>query len=199
MPRRRKSSGPIGSWLAPTIPTSTRRPMPRSGSRRSPRRMTCCPIRRRAAATTHSGMISGRCRRGSTRKPGHEPEPERARAGAGSLVAGRPPGRRGCGSTSGRVGLPRASISRIFSAVCSAVAAAAAGDPSRERTRSSSSSCRSRRPTRAGVAGSRSPAPTAPRASRSPSRPVSPTGSGSGWPARAGGGPEELRQAICTW
>ena len=40
---RRRSSGPTGSWPAPTTPTSTRTRRPRIGSRRSPRRTTSCP------------------------------------------------------------------------------------------------------------------------------------------------------------
>ena len=44
MPTRPTSSGPTAGWRASTTLTSTRTPGPRSGSRRSPRPTTCCPI-----------------------------------------------------------------------------------------------------------------------------------------------------------
>src|SRR5262249_7632528 len=90
---RTRSSRPTASWPASTIPTSTKIPEPRIGSRRSPRRTTCCPIRRPGAVTTPSARISGRCprtwipRRSGAAGPAREPRGAPAVAGSAQALA----------------------------------------------------------------------------------------------------------------
>ena len=92
-PARLPQAGP-----RPTTPTSTRTRPPRSGSRRSPRPTTCCPIRRPGAATTRSAPTSGRCPEDvGPRDLGSAPGPAR-RGPRGGGAAGR---RGEAGSASG--------------------------------------------------------------------------------------------------
>src|ERR1700755_2445893 len=63
-------SAPTVSWPGPTTRTSTTTREPRTGSRRPRRPTTSCPIRRRGAVTTRSGVTSGRFPRTSIPRRG---------------------------------------------------------------------------------------------------------------------------------
>ena len=194
---RTRSSGPTASWPARTTPTSTRTRLPRSGSRRSPRPTTCCPIRstRRRYDAFGAGLPPGA--RG--RRPGRlapapaTPAPARRRAA--------PAGGRRRGERSGAGGVRRRRRPRGPARRASSAAAAGGGwgpipgadqEAEIELTRRGGLP---RRPPPVTLAG---PDGTAHARRDHPGR-GRPTGSGSGWPARAAGAAAAPPPATCTW
>ncbi len=182
---RRAGGDPAGvpqAGPAPTTRTSTRTRAPRSASRRSPRPTPCCRTRR-----------PGAVRRVRARLP---PGPEDVDPETWRGAPGRPARRgRGCGRGRGADGLRRTGgfsgfgdgidLDDLFGGLFGGRGRAAAGGRSPALTRKRSSRSPSRRRTGAAARSIALAAAAAPGHWTSPSRPVSPTGSASGWRARA--------------